>query len=499
VAGLLSLLTAAMRVDEGTIAVHAPQAIDYGEPIVYGLAARVSQGQPLYEPLDRAPYTAAIYTPVYYYVAAGLHQMIGPGFGPGRAASLVAALISSLMVLLIVAQVTRSARFGLFAGLLFLALGFYGPVPWFAVYRVDVVGVGFCLAAVLVLCSNGPSRRRVVLAGILAAIGILTKQSLAAAALTGGIWLLGVRRSSAVIFGVTVALTVGVPCLLFELSSGAFLSNTLAANVNPASWDQLAFLSTAFVSMLGPEVVLAAIYVAIGQPWHKPKSRLIVLYWLISALSLPGLAKIGAHYNYWIEFAATTVAVVAIAVHDAFSSASRSGWPGASGQCVYATVALLILVLHLTNVFPGVEEEWSAVFRADSKGTGATTEAEFAQLVDRVRVEPGGVLADPMDVVVLADRPIELEPLIFSIFELDGRWSSRPLVRRICSGQVSLLILDHSLDSTGSQFGIPDWPPSVVSSLRERFLLSGQLAGRLLYTPSPLSRCQEPLHLGHVA
>jgi hypothetical protein len=491
VASLLSLLTAAMRIDEATIAVRVPQAIDYGEPIVYGLAARVGQGQALYEPLDREPYTAAAYTPVYYYLAAGLHEFVGPGFAPGRAASLAAGVISSCLVLVLVVQVTRNAWFGPFAALLFVALGFYGPVPWFGLYRVDLVGIGFCLAAVVVLSGDGLSRRRVVVAGVLAAAGILTKESLAAAALTGGLWLLGIKRAWAVIFALTVGLAVGVPCLLFELSSGAFLSNTLAANVNPASWDQFAFLSSALVSMLGPEVVVAVLYLAIGRPWREPKRRLVVLYWLISAISLLGLAKIGAHYHYWIEFAATTVTLVAVAVHDALCSASPAAWWGASGRRgLLGTAALVIVVLHLTNVFPGVEAEWSPVFRADAMAASATTQAEFAQLVDRVRSEPGGVLADPMDVVVLADRPIVLEPVIFSIFELDGRWSSRSLVERICGGQISLLILNRSLDSIGWQFGIPAWPPSVVSALRERMALSGQLAGRWLYTPSPLARCQ---------
>jgi hypothetical protein len=97
------------------------------------------------------------------------------------------------------------------------------------------------------------------------------------------------------------------------------------------------------------------------------------------------------------------------------------------------------------------------------------------------------VLAEPMDVVVLAGRPVLLEPLIFGILERQGAWDPSPLVRSICAGQVQLLVLNGPLSSAAeyAPFGVPWWPEPVIRALQARMQPAGELAGRLLYQPAP--------------
>src|SRR5438445_13232192 len=80
------------------LAVVQPVAIDYGEPVVYGQASRLLTGQALYQPIDRPPFTVAAYTPLYYWAAAALPAVFGPGFGPGRALSLVCGAASAVLL-----------------------------------------------------------------------------------------------------------------------------------------------------------------------------------------------------------------------------------------------------------------------------------------------------------------------------------------------------------------------------------------------------------------
>jgi hypothetical protein len=202
-------------------------------------------------------------------------------------------------------------------------------------------------------------------------------------------------------------------------------------------------------------------------------------------MPLVGIVKYGAYFNYWIEFAASTVTVAAVAVHAGLSVPARGWVPPA-----LSVTAVLVVIVQLIRLAPGVETEWSAWSTADATRRADGSAAEFQPLVERVRAEPGAVLADPMDVVVLADRPVLLEPVLFSLFELDGRWSSAPLVRRICAGDVSLLVLNRSLESIGPMFGEPVWPPSVLTALRQRMAPAGRMADRYLYTPSPHGSCQ---------
>jgi hypothetical protein len=113
-------------------------------------------------------------------------------------------------------------------------------------------------------------------------------------------------------------------------------------------------------------------------------------------------------------------------------------------------------------------------------------QTEFRELVQRVHNEAGAVLAEPMDVLVLADRPVLLEPVIFGILQRQGAWDPRPLVRSICAGEVSLLVLEVPLPTMAeyAPFGVPWWPEPVIRALQARMAPAGGLGGRLLYVPS---------------
>src|SRR4029077_17779625 len=104
--------------------------------------------------------TVAAYTPLYYAVVAGLRAVLGPGFWPGRLVSFGAALVATAFVCQLTWRRTRAWRPALGAGVLFLALGVVGPIPWTAAYKEDVLGVAFALAAVTVL-DGGITRGRV--------------------------------------------------------------------------------------------------------------------------------------------------------------------------------------------------------------------------------------------------------------------------------------------------------------------------------------------------
>ncbi|HEV7663284.1 MAG TPA: hypothetical protein VGQ62_07090, partial [Chloroflexota bacterium] len=108
VAGALLFLLAAGRIVVGLRAIVELQQLDYGEPIVYGIAARLVAGQPLYQPLDHAPFTVAAYTPLYYALAAAGQGVLGSGFGPGRALSFLSGLVASAAVGWLVARQSSS-------------------------------------------------------------------------------------------------------------------------------------------------------------------------------------------------------------------------------------------------------------------------------------------------------------------------------------------------------------------------------------------------------
>src|SRR5207253_1327681 len=97
------------------------------------------------------------------------------------------------------ATMARRVWVGGLAALMMLALGFPGPVSWLALYRVDTLGVAFALASVAALRrSTRPAV--VVVAACLAALAILTKQTLFAAAVAGTLWMWSCSWRQAVLF-----------------------------------------------------------------------------------------------------------------------------------------------------------------------------------------------------------------------------------------------------------------------------------------------------------
>jgi hypothetical protein len=99
---------------------------------------------------------------------------------------------------------------------------------------------------------------------------MLCKQTFAAALLAGALWLVFDRRKArfppVCLFVGSAAFTVAIPCLALEATTGAFLENTVEANVNPfylvvASGLLLVFVRTQWLPLL-----LAGVYLVLGRP-----------------------------------------------------------------------------------------------------------------------------------------------------------------------------------------------------------------------------------------
>ena len=284
VALLLTALVAKQAVWSAA-AIAQPRELMYGEAILYDHAARLLRGEALYQPLDRPPFTIAIYTPLYYWAVAGLRAAAGPGFGPGRALSSAAALAAAALVGALTAQRRRRPGPGLFAALLFLALGASGvePFPWSALYKEDLLGAALALGAVAVL-TGGAGRRRLALAAALAALAFLTKQAYVAAGLAGTLWLWRRdRRGAAVFAGAGLGLALGVGVAL-QAATGAFLANAAAGNANPFSTTALLTNLTLLAQLQGGPLALAGLYL-VRRRGARPLDDLVVVYFGAAAAS----------------------------------------------------------------------------------------------------------------------------------------------------------------------------------------------------------------------
>jgi hypothetical protein len=483
------LLLAAAHALVGMNFLLAPKEVVYGEAVIFGQAERILRGESLYLPLEHAPYTVAAYTPIYYWVAAGIQSLFGATFIPGRLVSLGAAVASAGLVAYLAFKRTKEGSSAAFAALLFFGLGFAGDTPWFALYRVDVLGVALSLGALTAL-TGGATYRRILIAGILAAAAVLTKQTLIAATIAGFGCLWFQDRRKAGVFVVLVAGMCGLTALALEATQGAFLANVLYANVNPFSREALISNLRSLAHYQAALIAIAAVVVMrqlkqVGLRTSDP----VIWYWPASALALIGLAKVGSNHNYWIELAAATAVLVA----DAASRVARSSRLSSVSAWQVGAAALVTVGLIAQISYVGLKDftHWR---NSASEGrlilARATSDTEgFNHLVERVRMQSSDVLAEPMDVLVLAGRPVLFEPYVFSIFEAEGKWEAAPLRQRICRGDVRLLVLSYPLQNAEEQSyqGQEFWPRSVLAALRQTMQFESTVGGRYVYTAEGIS------------
>ncbi|HEX8966929.1 MAG TPA: hypothetical protein VF937_03550 [Chloroflexota bacterium] len=479
---LITLAVAALlNVGLALVIVGRPDEVRYGEAIIYEQAGRLLHGQALYQPLDQPPYSVTAYTPLYYWLAALLRVALGAGFGPGRALSFAAGLVAATLVGYLTWRRTRAVWPAAAATLLFLGLGLVGPIPWFASYKEDVLGLALSLGAVVAL-DRAPTPRSVAVAAVLAALAILTKQTLFMAALVGVVWLMFQRPRLAALFAALVGTLALAPLLVLEVTTHALLANTVLANINPFGMTVLSYNLVLLVLFQTAPVLVAAPYLVARLGRRAMVRDLLVLAWLASLLPVLGLAKEGADYNYWQLFAAVTAILAASATWE-----RRERWSGAWSSLALALNAGVAITII------------GAVTLADPTyiRPGAGASVAFANLVSRAHAEPRGILADPLDTSVLADRSIELEPVIYKLFYQVGEWDPAPIVSRVCSGEISMLVLGYPLGSP-TQPAIQaehQWPRPVLDALRHRLVLREVVpmgaAQRYVYQTDPDTACAD--------
>jgi hypothetical protein len=106
-------------------------------------------------------------------------------------------------------------------------------------------------------------------AAVLAALAVLTKQTLLAPALAGGFWLWSRDRRAALRFaGLYLGLVLGT-CATLELTTGAFFSNAADANVNPFSLAAVGPNVATFLLFQGGIAVVAGITCLPGTGLHR--------------------------------------------------------------------------------------------------------------------------------------------------------------------------------------------------------------------------------------
>jgi len=202
-----------------------PYPVEWQEGVVAYHSFRLLDGAPLYvEP--SASFIPIIYPPLGYVVQAGAMQIFGRGLPAARAASVAASLAIALLIGWTVYRKTRNRL----ATILPIGLFFAAYTLCFAYYdqaRIDMLFVLLMLLALILLDHPRASLARVIAAGVLTALAVLTKQNGLAFAGAGFAYLLLQAPRRALVFAAAFGLVL-VPTVLIlnHVSQGWFLLQT---------------------------------------------------------------------------------------------------------------------------------------------------------------------------------------------------------------------------------------------------------------------------------
>ncbi len=216
-----AILYIALYAALASVRMRYPFELEWHEGLSVDQVNRILMGQQLYD-RPSISYTPLIYTPLYYYVSAGIATLTGPGFLPLRLVSVAASLGCLAIIALWVKRQTRDSIATISAAGLFAATYRAGGA-WLDIARVDSLFLFLTLLAIFMLaCYQSPWAT--ALAGGIFALAFLTKQTALMIFLPLAISTVITDWRRAVILGSTHGLVLGAGILLFNvLNNGWFI------------------------------------------------------------------------------------------------------------------------------------------------------------------------------------------------------------------------------------------------------------------------------------
>jgi hypothetical protein len=406
-----------------------PYDLNYGEGYVLNDAVRLARGAPIYADLQQFPMVRSPYPPLFPFVWSLLVPLAGPVLWPGRAMEILA--LAGVCVL--VAVNARRAVPGGWPAVAAVGLVVGSPFvyQWAGYARVDVLALLFAVGGV-VAAQWIRGRRGVIVAALLCALALWTKQTAITATLAVGLAYTLRSRRDGLAFAALVAIPSAVlAAIINTVTAGEFVRHVVAGN---ASNPMLPLRAAIYV---GTFAFLHLLALAAGLWWLmralSARPSPVAVYLPIALLAAMSAGNGGSSVNYLIE------PVLALAL--ALPFAWRALPPASVLAAPLFAVVQLALLVHWPNSFGTSYLAESAIGRTPTVEDAAIG----AHLDDLVQREPGELIAEPAGFAVRNGRQVYVQPIDLRAEQLQGRWQSAPLVDALDSGRFSMVITAFNL------------------------------------------------------
>jgi hypothetical protein len=446
--GALVVLQLGVLVYHLALTLAFPYDLNYGEGYVLNDAVRLSHGLPLYVDLQQFPMVRSPYPPVFPFIWSLLIPLTGTTLVGGRALE----VLSLAGIAGLVGWSAWRVRCGVWPLVAAVGLVIGSPFvyQWAGYARVDLLALFFAVGGV-VAAQWLKGGRGVVMAAILCALAIWTKQTTLTAAFAVAVALsLRSWRAGLAFVALLSVPSVLVGAALNAASQGEFVHHVLLGNAsNP-------LLPLRAVVYVGTFVFLDLIALAAGAWWLRGafirRPSPVAVYLTVALLAAFSAGNGGSSVNYLIE------PVLALALVVPFAWRALPSHSALAGP-LFAVLQLAMLV-HLPNGF-------GTTYLADNAlgHTPTATDAAIgARLDEIVRATPGEIIAEPAGFAVRNDREVYLQPIDLRAEELHGRWQAQPLVDALAGGRFARVITAFNL-----------FPLEAEQAIEQHFALSQTL------------------------
>jgi hypothetical protein len=434
---------AVTSVANGVRLARQPFQIDYEEGNVLNAAVRINAGLTPYPTPRSWPVVLNPYGPIPYAISAFLSRPGQPEFFRPRMASLVAASIVASEIALLTCGFTNSVILGISFG------GFFLIVPlvqqWTPLLRVDMVGLAFSLAG-LVVFFRLP--RLHLLVPLLFAFALLCKVTFLAAPIACAAILIQRRRWRELSWGIlTSAAILGATVAALQWSThGAFLFHQFGTHADFFSWAHYCFHASRVLRETPVLVALALIGVL-----RERRISELSIYLLVVILGTVTALKRGSESNHFLELEAALCISSAIGIYELQKM-----------KTLPVATAGLVVLCGATLAVQGIADR--ALY--SSQGLVDQCPQAYAYIRDHNQV-----LSENVGALLLTGTPVLLSnPFVYAQLLRSGKWPN---------GQVEQMLQESTADLVMT--GTPTtralrWSQPALAALAANYRVSRRFA-----------------------
>lgn len=423
-----------------------------------------------YRPITDFPYIVFNYTPLYHVLAKLIGQTVMGSFYAARTLSFVASLLVGALCgyWAFLGSSTRLSNKPVLYGAAMIATAFAlrsaSVIICSAIIRSDMFGIGLAVLGLLLFVQFGNRKIPLCISLLLFVAALYCKQTLIAApiACLAALWLMNWRTfAKAVIF---LLLVGGGVMIAMELAtSGQFVRDVFLDNINqPLSLARVihglaTHLSGAYSSVdvgidpvfLGGLAMLVLNVVALRKHWHYlgallTRSTRVRAAFCASVFAIAGIAtsisigKLGGAENYFLEWD------IAFAILAGSFLAAAHASVGIGHAKVWRAAAVTLSLIWLLSSVPFVYRGFVTSDFMQQRSREYL--ASYGQLVPWIHNQKRMVLSEDMMLLVMAGKPVPMEPSMSYALSETGAWDERPFVERVRRKEFAAVIVVDQLD-----------------------------------------------------